>query len=281
MEAGYDYLFFRRQAHRRMVRFWGIFCVAVGVMLLTGAGGYFAYALKSRAELARLNAVAATILEPPIQQLSPAPEPEVVEPVPAAFPADSVGGTDLQASGWANPLGYRSGELRQAELIKTFSPLGKGRAAAVGTLRPATQLSIPILDVQSSVAELKITTLDDRRAYETPRLTVGHIPETANAGEEGSAWFFGHLESPLAGEGSVFYSLPQIPEILKQGKDVYIVTQSNDQQFLYRVTSTKVVPQDQLKLSDEGFAAITLVTCVPKLVYDHRLVVQGELVGMR
>mgnify|MGYP001310225667 FL=1 len=107
------------------------------------------------------------------------------------------------------------------------------------------------------------------------------MPTTANPGEAGSAWYFGHLESPIIGEGSVFSNLPKIAEMIRDGKDVFIITSNSSAEFLYRITSTKVVHADELSIHDSGRASIHLVTCVPRLVYDHRLIATGELVGYR
>jgi LPXTG-site transpeptidase (sortase) family protein len=298
MEAGYDYLFFLRQSHRKVLRFWGVFLVSLGALLLAGSGAYYGYAARVRADLAQLNASRlAGTLHPAWHTEAEdkltgrggmlAAELEASAPIPGVYPAAAVAGQQvypgegLRPAAWSNPQAYEPADYLQTALPRAFTPLGERPAAAVGTLASATRLSIPVLDVNSTVKELRILDLVDSRAYETPRLTVGHIPQSAEAGEAGSAWFFGHLESPLAGEGSVFYSLPRIPEMLRQGNEVYIVTDNGPQQFLYRVTSTEVVPQEQLKIYDTGKATIHLVTCVPALVYDHRLVVHGQLIGAR
>jgi LPXTG-site transpeptidase (sortase) family protein len=298
MEAGYDYLFFLRQAHRRVLRFWGVFLVSLGALLLAGGGAYYGYAAKVRADLALLNASLLSSTLHPTWQNEPedqatgrggqlAAELDSLPPIPAVFPASVVSGQQLypgeglRPAAWSDPQAYEPAEYLQQALPKAFTPLAQRPAATVGTLASATRLSIPVLDVNSTVKELRILDLVDSRAYETPRHTVGHIPQYAQAGEAGSAWFFGHLESPLVDEGSVFYSLPRIAEMLRQGKDVYIVTDNGAQQSLYRVTRTEVVPQEQLKLYNTGQATIHLVTCVPNLVYDHRLIVHGELVGTR
>ena len=49
---------------------------------------------------------------------------------------------------------------------------------------------------------------------------------------------------------------------------------------LYQVTETAVVHQDDLHLYGSDEATITLVSCVPRLVYDHRLLVTAKLVGV-
>lgn len=297
IEAGYDYLFFLRQAHRRAVRFWGVFLISLGALLLAGGGAYYGYAAKARADLAQLNAsrLAAT-LHPTWQQEEAdrvsgrggqiAADLDAQTSVPAGFPVSAAPGQaypgeGLRPAAWSNLQGYEPADYLQQAMLREFVPLADRPVALVGSLPAATRLSIPLLDVESPVKELKILDLVDQRAYETPRHTVGHIPQSAGGGEAGSAWFFGHLQSPLVDEGSVFYSLPRIPALLRQGKDVYVVTDNGGQQFLYQVTATEVLPQEQLKLYNTGMATIHLVTCVPSLVYDHRLVVTGELVGVR
>ena len=145
----------------------------------------------------------------------------------------------------------------------------------------ATGMRIPAINVNSSVVELAILDLGNQRAYQTPDNTVGHIPESANAGEQGTSWFFGHTESPISREGSVFFNLQKVPEKLRNGEDVYIITDNGVNQFLYRATSTKVVHQNDLRLDATPGADINLVSSVPRFVYDHRLVVSGELIALR
>ena len=153
-------------------------------------------------------------------------------------------------------------------------------ALPVGSLPPATHILMPAIDVDSPVEELSINDLGDSRSYETPKHVVGHIPETANAGEKGTAWFFGHLESPIKGEGSVFRDLPRIPEMLYNEEEVYAVLKSDESGFLYKLTGSEVLAEDDLRLYDTGEATIRLVTCVPPLYYDYRLIIWGELVGV-
>ena len=140
---------------------------------------------------------------------------------------------------------------------------------------------MPAIGVDSKIAELAIRDLRGSRAYETPNNTVGHIPETADAGEAGSSWFFGHTESPVLGEGSVFFDLRKVPDMLRRGEDVFIITDNGLERYLYRATSTQVVYQDDMKLYDTGQATIHLVSCVPRLVYDHRLIVTAELIAQK
>ena len=86
---------------------------------------------------------------------------------------------------------------------------------------------------------------------------------------------------PIRGEGNVFRKLPQIPEHLRNGDPVYVALEDGEGEYLYQVTGTRVVHQDDLELYDSDYAAVTLVTCVPKRYYDHRLLVTARLVGVK
>ena len=110
---------------------------------------------------------------------------------------------------------------------------------------------------------------------------MGHIPESANPGEAGSSWFFAHMESPIIGEGSLFFNLPLIPSLLSKGENIHIIAEDNLQQHLYLVTSTEIIRESDMKLYNAGWAAILLVSCVPRLASDHRLIVTGELIGLK
>lgn len=150
----------------------------------------------------------------------------------------------------------------------------------------AIRISIPALGIDSTVEELGIVDLSDSREYETPDHTVGHIPETADPGEIGNGWFFGHLESPFSGEGNVFRRLPEIPELLRDINEIGegsidIIMESSSGQYLYHVTSSEVLHADELTIYGSEEALISLVTCIPSLKYSHRLVIKGLLVGVK
>ena len=167
-----------------------------------------------------------------------------------------------------------------------FLSLSADRGEPRGTAPDAAHVAIPSIGVDSAVANLAILDLGDRREYETPNKIVGRIPQKANPGEIGATWLFGHLESPIRGEGDVFRRLPEIPNLLKMGDPVYVeVRNEAGDEFLYQITETKVVHRDDLAPfvygEDPEKAVITLVACVPRMVYDHRILVIGELVGVK
>ena len=159
--------------------------------------------------------------------------------------------------------------LLSTDLFRDFDPTSN-----------ATQIRIPAINVNSTVSELKIIDLGDQQSYETPNNTVGHIPETSLPGQQGDGWFFAHLESFAAGEGNIFRHLPEITELIKQDPvDVYLATK--EAEFIYRVTGTNLIHQNDLHLSNTDDAQITLVTCWPPRVYDHRVLVDATLIAYR
>ena len=147
---------------------------------------------------------------------------------------------------------------------------------------PPRSIEIPAIELSSEIKSLTIQNYGNARGWETPRNVVGHIPTTANPGQEGIAYLFGHLNSPIRGEGSVFRNLTKIPDILRQGKDVYVyVTDEGEKTYLYQVNKTRVIPQEEFKIEDSNRALIELVACVPSYIYDHRLIVTAELIGFK
>ena len=108
---------------------------------------------------------------------------------------------------------------------------------------------------------------------------MGHILTTPNPGAAGNGWFFGHLESPLQGEGNVGSRLPESPALLRNGEDVYVVVESEEQRHLYQVTETDLIHEDDLDLYEADDSRLTLVTCFPRLKYDYRLLVTAKLAG--
>lgn len=309
MEAGYDWLLVRGRWQRRPLRVAGFFFLFLGMLLLAGSGGYFGYAGKARADLDKLNAaiLGATgvsswsgselaselagwdeVLAGDYTATGDADGAAYLAATLSGMPASAIAsqrlypGELLGARAWGNPLTYEPAAYVAQTLLRGFTPINSSHAYPLGSqLPPQRLILVPDVAIDSQVTPLRIQSLGDSRAYETPYNAVGHIPELANPGEQGSAWLFGHLESPLLGGGSVFYDLPKVPGLLRQGKDVYIIADNGMRQYLYQVTLTRVVPQDDLKLNSTDQATIHLVTCVPRLVYDHRLVVTGQLVGVK
>lgn len=293
MQAGYDYLLAPGRLKRGLSRYIGLALSLVGVLLLVGGGGYYLYATIARSQLDQMNVSlpsAVSVAPDPVpdepSKVTDIPAPPEIVP-PPGIPESAIAGQTVTHGEsplidvWSDPLSYEPLDYRREVLLRGFTPIELSQAAPLGSLPAATRLILPEIGVDSSVTELAIRDLGDSRGYETPVNTVGHIPEVANPGEAGSSWFFAHLESPIVGEGSVFYNLTRIPDMLRNGQEVFVIAETGPRQYLYRITSTEVLQQDEMRLYNTGWASIHLVSCVPRLVYDSRLVVTGELVGVK
>ena len=271
MIAGYDYLSLRL---KKVGEFWNRTRLTAATLLVTGGvllgvgTAYYGYADDARDDLAKYEVPAVEIAP----AWAPPPPAAVIPPVSQPFvPEISMYSGDAGAD--PDNLSLR---LPEGFVLINFT-----QATPLNSAPPATRLTITSLDIDSSVEELSIIDLGERRVYETPNNTVGHIPGTANAGELGQGWYFGHTESPILDEGSVFFNLQQIPAMLRLGENVDIIADNGTEQFLYRVTQTRVVHEDELALETGGGPTIHLVSCVPRLVYDHRLIVDAQLIAHR
>ena len=264
---------------RRMGRFAGLGLMGLGLLLVLAVGAFLIYSWRAGSDLERLNVPAAT--ETPIAvvplptsgKASLAFSPEIIA-AQSIFPGEA-----SHPVFWASPMEAEAGYAPANPPVSEFQPVPV-TAAPRHTLPVPVRMSIPAIGVDSEVISLRILDLGDSLEYETPKNVVGHIPETANAGEDGTAWFFGHLESPIQGEGNVFARLPELPDLLRRGK-VYATVENEEATYLYELTASRVMHEDDLVVFDAGEPGISLVTCVPRFLYDHRLVVTGELVGLK
>ena len=310
MSVGNDFLYSQNLQRRQWRRLLGLGLVVVGVMLLAGSGSYFLYAQIARSGLDDLEVNLPQASEDPTGNgLVVAPE-ATQEPIsPTATPTDSSPGNTEQPplpteagslyiptsrfstiypgqgihpKYWDSPYYAEAYKPAGWELVQDFEPASASTAKPVGSQSRAKRLQIPAIGVDSDVRELRVVNLGTSAAWETPNQVVGHIPTTPNIGEAGRGYWFGHLESPIRGEGNVFINLPQIPDLLKNGEEVYVIfTNEDDIEYLYKVFNTTVVHQSELGIDHADSPLISLVACVPRLVYDHRLVVTAELVGIK
>ena len=145
---------------------------------------------------------------------------------------------------------------------------------------PATLMTVPGIGLKAIVEELEVVETGDSRAWETPKHSVGHIPTTARPGASGQGWYFGHLQSPIRGEGSVFRKLPELAARFKKGERFIINLDAGDLRYVYEVYRTDVIHQTELVLSDSGQDDITLVACWPEYVYSERVLVTAALIDV-
>ena len=259
----------RRALFRPSRRAAGVALLGAGVLLIAAAGAFYAYTAIISRGLGDLDVTGPQVTLPTV---SPAAAGR------AAYTLYPGAVTPYRA--WADPRGTL--DLGQEPLLEGFTAVSAvGQPSLHGEEGRADRIIIPAIGVDARVEDLGIRNLGDSRAYETPRHTVGHIPGTPNPGSHGNGWYFGHLESPLQGEGNVFSRLPQAADLLRAGEDVFVIVQSSGAQYLYQATATDLTPEDDLSLYQAGDARVTLVTCQPRGRYDHRLLVTAKLVGYR
>ena len=240
------------------------------------------------ASQAPIPAAAANPADAPLPN-STAQQSAARPPLPPSSYAALYPATQIHPKFWGQPLWADSEPYLYAAAspAPALPPGFRALSATDDALEPGegaftTRITIPAIGVDSDITELAILNIgSSSAAYETPAHLVGHIPQSPNPGELGNAWYFGHLESPIRGEGSVFKRLPEIPALLRDGDDVFIQLATQDSRtFLYKVSETEVMHQDDLRMYTADSARITLVACVPRLVYDHRILVTAELVGV-
>lgn len=252
--------------------------LGIGLLLLIAAGVYYSYVsfIATRGS-EDLTVPASVGSSETLNRDTLLGTPAATQPSPAwqeLYP-----GEQLPARQWADPRG--SLDLPQADLAG-FTPISAaGRPSITGEIGRAERITIPAIGVGAEVDEIEIQDLGDNSAYLTPSFTVGHIPESPNPGSHGNGWYFGHLESPIAGEGSVFSRLPRVPEMLRTGDDVHVIVESDGREYLYLVSQTELIHQDDMQLYQASDARVTLVTCFPRLRYDQRLLVTAQLIGFR
>ena len=201
-------------------------------------------------------------------------------PGPARF-AGLYPGDRMNPKYWDEPMWAGPAPFGGPAVPPGFEPVSARDVALASAITGrAERIRIGAIGLDSPVAPLSIMDLGDQREYETPVNTVGFIPETALPGAPGSGWYFGHLESFVRGEGSVFRRLPEVADLVRQDP-VDIVIGTAEAEYLYRVTGTQLVHQSKLTITDAPGAEITLVTCWPPRVYDQRILVQAELIAIK
>ncbi len=269
--------------------------LVVGFVLLVVGLLYFIYSWKAHSDLDSLTVSSSD--RPFAHDQSLVNKREVVDPKDDTGPepgeinhdnyADIVQsqliypGEILSPALWSNPFLSDNRLPEESTLMQGFTPWSNDVQTNLSPDRVPVKLTISSINLDSEIIPLSIINAGDSKSYETPKDIVGHIPKTSNPGGLGSMWLFGHLESPIRGEGNIFSRLPEIPEWLREGRPVYALVETVEASYLYRITDTLVVYQDDLRIEDIAGASIVMVTCVPRIVYDYRLLVMGEVIGVK
>ncbi|MCY4576390.1 MAG: sortase [Chloroflexi bacterium] len=140
---------------------------------------------------------------------------------------------------------------------------------------------IPAIDLESNIIDLNIVWDGETTEWETADHAVGFHVGSATPGEIGNTVMSGHVNSPFAGEGSIFARLDEIAPLLRRGEIVDIIVTAGGDVFLYRATDTTVVlPEDVDVFDYSDGPTLSLVTCAPATTYSHRFIVNATLVGV-
>ncbi len=262
----------------------GLTLLGGGVLLLAIVGAFFGYQAYIDARYDDVTAIVPLTLPTNQELFAPLSTAVATIDPPISSNADGLSlaslypGTEIAPQFWANP--FWAVELDNSSITAGYLPPSEVALPATG-LSPATLVRIPIIGLEIGTIELTAEPFGDGEKYAAPPFKLGIIPGQPNPGEIGNTWLFGHLESPIRGEGSVFRDLPKIHDFLRQGQPVYVIIDSDDGSFLYQATEFRIMHRDDVRLWGSTGRIATLVSSWPRFKYDERVVVTTELVGVR
>ncbi len=254
MEIGLDYMHMRSRAQRYGLRWAGTAIVLAGLALVLAGGIYYGHIFWLRAELDSYAAQREDV---------------------AAIEGISVQ-TDGNRSATVAPLALQGGAFLERIDELEFIPVPAAGAAAPGTQPAARRLSISSLGIDAKIDGIGVTG-ESIVNYASGMSPTGQLATSANPGEQGAMWFFG----PAGSGSNGFGSLTDAHLSLNRGEDLLIIVSNGSQEFLYLGTHTDVIGASELQLSSTDRATVHLAVPVPTGLYDHFLVLSGELVGMR
>jgi LPXTG-site transpeptidase (sortase) family protein len=134
--------------------------------------------------------------------------------------------------------------------------LPDNQAAMEIMLTEADRLAIPSLKIEAPL--IRVTATDEPTLQRGLEQGVVHYPNTAEPGEFGNAYYFGH-SSDYAFKGgkykTVFATLPKIGE----GEKIYITNQKG-KQFVYQVIEKKIVGPHDIEVLSQGEGKEKLLT---------------------
>ena len=253
MQIGLDYMQMRSRAQYYGLRWVGISLLIAGAVLCAAGIAYYGYLfwLRSSVDDYAARGKGTVLLE--------------------ASPQGTDNGVGVSSVSLPpGALDHRTAELG-------FTPMPSSAAWPVGTQPPASRLIVPGLGIDVKLDELGVTgsTIVSYASGDNP--AAGYSTISANPGERGAMWLFGP-----AGKGShSFGSLTRSGELLEGGKNVLMFVNTSGQDYLYAATHSEVIPASALRLNSTERATLHLVVPVPSGLYDHFLVLSGELIGVK
>ena len=252
MQIGLDYMQMRSRAEYYGLRWTGIGLLLAGAVLCAAGLAYYGYLFWLRASVDDYAARS---------------------PVAILLESSPQGGDGVGASSVSLPAGTYAERVTELG----YTPMPSSAAWPVGTQPPANRLIVPNLGIDVKLNELTVTgsSIAGYASGDSP--AAGYSTVSANPGERGAMWFFGP-----AGQGAHgFSSLNRSGELLEDGREILMFVNAPGQNYLYAATHSEVIPAPALRLNSTDRATVHLVVPVPAGLYDHFLVVSGELVGVK
>ena len=261
-------------ARRRatLMRWAGNLLIGVGVLLLIGVGGYLGLqAYTNNQEAAEIRSEGTGL------NLAPNLPPATVAASPTA------GGEDLAG---VNPPAPTPTTPSNAVIVASLplpdlsSDGGLGSRSAPAQTDPPTRIIIPSVQIDAPVVPVGWEMIPgkegrDSAQWQVAEYAVGHHQGSANPGEIGNVVMSGHVDW----KGEVFRNLHKT----ERGAEVYVY--SGDREYLYIVQDKVLVKEEGPDVTDEmrrqnaaymnptPDQTLTLITCWPYGVDDHRLIV--------
>ncbi len=254
MEIGLDYMQMRSRAQYYGLRWAGIALLVAGALLLVAAMSYYGnlYWLRSN-------------LDDYVAKLPGATQLAAAEAAPTPQDGEIV-----------SQLALEPGAFADAMATLEFAPLAQSDSHPLGTLPPAQRVMVPELGINVKTDQSTLTGAAIV-AHSNGIESDGTDLLRANPGERGAMWFFGE-----GGQGSSSFSgLTKAPELLSEGKDILIFVDNGARIFVYAATHTDVFRASDLRMSGAERSSIHLTVPVPSGIFDHFLVLSGELVGVK
>ena len=254
MEIGLDYMQIRTQAQYYGLRWAGIGMLITGIVLVIVGLAYYGNLFWLRSTVDDYAAKRGDVVQLPSRDAPQAP------------------GNGSIVSALALPPGTYDDAVGRLG----FTPLAPTDAHDLGTLPEAQRLIVPELRINVKMSHADVTgtsILSSNKAGEQESADVVQ----ANPGERGALWFFGE-----AGQGAnTFGGLQDAPGLLDDDEDILMFVDNGSSVYLYAATHTDVFPSDELHLSGSDRSTIHLTVPVPNGLFDHFLVLSGELVGVK
>jgi sortase A len=167
-------------------------------------------------------------------------------------------------SGHTPPSAAGGAQFNEAEIPEHLRPLVQSLAnlpAPTPGPQQAIQIDIPAISVQN-------WPVVQGDGWEQLKKGVGQHIGSANPGENGNVVLAGHDDV----FGEVFRDLDK----LQPGDQVILYTMQ--QQFIYRVTETRIVDPSQVDvMNSTSDPTVTLISCYPYMVDKQRIVVFATL----